>query len=59
MHKEKSRAIKVKSKNKTAVVMMLISAFGGLISTYLLFGTLLAEIAVIFLLVAGIIAFGK
>ncbi len=52
-------AIKVKSKNKIAGVMMLISAFGGFISTYMLFGTLLAEIAFIFLLVAGIMAFRK
>ncbi len=52
-------ATKVKSNNKRAGGMMLISAFGGFIFTYMLFGTLLAVIACIFLLIGGIMAFGK
>ena len=52
-------SIKVKTRKSTAGIMMLISAFGGLISTFLLFGTPLSGIAFVFLLIAGIMAFGK
>lgn len=54
-------AVKVKSKNKISGAMMLISAFGGIILAYMLYGTLRMEyiLAFVFLLVAGIMAFRK
>ena len=51
-------AIKIKSKNNVAGLMMLISAFGGIIFAFMLYGALFVEytLAFIFLLIAGIMA---